>query len=60
MFKNLFRLKIGRQLSGYDKMLLWQIPLMLIYLDAYLLRFRVGSKISPHTDKVNKYKKLVS
>jgi 2OG-Fe(II) oxygenase superfamily len=56
MFKNLFRWQIGRQLSGYDKMLLWQIPLPLVWIDGYLLRFRKGSKILPHTDKVNNYK----
>ena len=56
MFKNLFRWQIGRQLSGYDKMLLWQIPLPLVWVDGYLLRFRKGSKILPHTDKVNNYK----
>ncbi|CAM3948066.1 hypothetical protein [Pseudoalteromonas byunsanensis] len=45
----------GRQLSGYDKMLLagayWPIKF-----DCYLLRFPVGSEIPPHKDEVSKGK----
>jgi hypothetical protein len=41
----------GRQESGYEKMLLmtapWPIPF-----DMYILRFRVGDHIPPHTDPV--------
>ena len=45
-----FRWQRGRQRSGYEKMLLltgkWPLPF-----DVYLLRFRVGSEIRPHTDR---------
>ena len=48
-----FRWQRGRQLSGYDKMLLlqsyWPLPF-----DVYLLRFPEGSEIAPHTDPVSK------
>jgi hypothetical protein len=48
-----FRWQRGRQLSGYDKMLLlqsyWPLPF-----DVYLLRFPEGSEIAPHTDPVTK------
>jgi hypothetical protein len=41
----------GRQKTGYDKMLLlgsyWPLPF-----DVYLLRFKEGTEIPPHTDKV--------
>ena len=51
MFKYLFRWQKGRQLSGYDKMLL--AALMCPFkLDMYLLRFPTGSEIASHTDKV--------
>jgi len=46
-----FRWEIGRQKTGYDKMLLltgmWPLPF-----DLYLLRFLEGSEIPPHVDKV--------
>lgn len=38
----------GRQLSGYDKLLLAYSKLMRF--DCYLLRFPTGSGIKPHTD----------
>lgn len=45
------RWQAGRQLGGYDKLLLatahWPLPF-----DMYLLRFREGSFIPPHTDPV--------
>lgn len=48
---NLFRWEIGRQKSGYHKMLLcgayWPIKF-----DMYLLKFPQGSEIAPHTDQV--------
>lgn len=51
MLNKLFRWERGRQLSGYDKMLLcgatWPIKF-----DTYLLKFPQGSEITPHTDKV--------
>lgn len=56
MWKNIFKWQLGRQLSGYDKMLLWLIPLPFVWIDGYLLRFPQGSKIGKHTDKVDKYK----
>lgn len=47
----LFRWQVGRQQSGYDKMLIlgsdWPIPF-----DCYLLRFKPGAEIAPHVDKV--------
>ena len=50
---NLFKWQKGRQLSGYDKMLLagayWPIKF-----DMYLLRFREGSEIEKHKDEVKK------
>ena len=46
------RWQVGRQLSGYDKLFLagalWPIKF-----DCYLLRFKAGSFIKPHTDAVN-------
>jgi len=50
-FSKLFRWELGRQKSGYDKMLLCG-ALWPIKFDTYLLRFPEGSKILPHTDKV--------
>ncbi|MFY8326627.1 2OG-Fe(II) oxygenase [Pseudoalteromonas sp. ZZD1] len=51
IFKNLFRWQRGRQLSGYDKMLLcgayWPVKF-----DTYLIKFPLGSEIKPHIDKV--------
>jgi len=50
--RTIFRWQRGRQLSGYDKMLLlqslWPIPF-----DCYLLRFPEGAEIAPHVDKVS-------
>lgn len=48
----LFRWEKGRQLSGYDKMLLLGSK-WFIKFDVYLLRFKEGSEIKPHTDKVD-------
>ena len=49
--RNVFRWQRGRQHSGYDKMLLlqsrWPLPF-----DVYVLRFRQGAEIPPHTDPV--------
>jgi hypothetical protein len=49
--RNVLRWQHGRQQSGYDKMLLlqsrWPLPF-----DVYMLRFRQGSEIPPHTDPV--------
>lgn len=56
IFTKLFTWQIGRQLSGYDKMLIWKIPIPFCWIDGYILRFKKGSKILPHTDKVNNYK----
>jgi hypothetical protein len=51
-FRTAFRWQVGRQRSGYDKMLLlrsmWPLPF-----DAYILRFPQGSQIAPHTDPVS-------
>ncbi len=51
ILKKLFHWELGRQKSGYDKMLicgsLWPIKF-----DTYLLRFPEGSEIVPHKDKV--------
>ncbi len=50
-FRTAFRWQVGRQHSGYDKMLLlqsmWPLPF-----DVYILRFPEGSEIAPHTDPV--------
>lgn len=47
----MFRWQQGRQVSGYEKMLLatakWPIPF-----DIYLLKFGLGARIDGHTDKV--------
>ncbi|WP_250459287.1 hypothetical protein [Microbulbifer litoralis] len=49
--RKLWRWDTGRQNSGYEKMLLlgakWPLPF-----DLYLLRFSTGSRIPPHTDRV--------
>ena len=50
-FRHAFRWRGGRQQSGYEKMLLLQSPFPLPF-DMYLLRFREGSEIPPHTDPV--------
>jgi len=48
-----FRWQLGRQGTGYDKMLLltarWPLPF-----DSYLIRYPEGSEIPPHTDPVQK------
>jgi hypothetical protein len=50
-FKTAFRWQRGRQMSGYDKMLLlhglWPLPF-----DLYLLRFPEGAEIPAHVDTV--------
>ena len=51
----LFRWEIGRQLSGYDKMFLLGSKWLLMF-DVYLLRFKEGSEIKAHMDKVEKGK----
>jgi len=56
MLKNIFQWQRGRQLSGYDKMLLCIFPLPRVWVDMYLLKFKKGSKIPPHTDRVDKYR----
>lgn len=48
---NAWRWCKGRQGNGYDKMLLATGWLPLPF-DLYLLRFPTGTKISPHTDRV--------
>ena len=50
--KDLFRWRRGRQMSGYEKMLLVANPLMIPF-DCYLLRFRKGAAIAKHTDPVD-------
>lgn len=47
----LFKWEKGRQLSGYDKMLLLGSK-WLVKFDVYLLRFNEGSEIKPHKDTV--------
>ena len=49
---NWFRWRRGRQQSGYEKMLILVNPFLLPF-DFYLLRFRKGSEIPPHTDPVS-------
>lgn len=52
-FRTAFRWRRGRQQSGYDKVLLlqavWPLPF-----DIYILRFRKGAQIFPHTDPVSR------
>lgn len=48
----MFKWEAGRQQSGYDKMLLAQNP-YLIPFDCYILRFKEGAEIAPHTDPVD-------
>lgn len=47
----LFRWRCGRQAGGYEKMLLASARFPLPF-DCYLLRFNVGSEVSPHIDEV--------
>jgi hypothetical protein len=51
-FQNALRWRRGRQETGYDKMLMLQSPWPLPF-DVYLLRFREGAEIPPHTDPVS-------
>ena len=51
-FRTAFRWHGGRQKSGYEKMLLLQCPWPLPF-DVYMLRFREGAQIAPHTDPVS-------
>lgn len=51
MIRKLFRWERGRQLSGYDKMLLCGATRPLKF-DMYLLKFPEGSEIPAHTDPV--------
>ncbi len=51
-FKTVFRWQRGRQNSGYDKMLLWQSWLPILF-DLYLLRYPEGSEVPPHHDEVS-------
>lgn len=53
LFSTAWHWQIGRQKTGYDKMLLLTGYLPLPF-DMYLIRYRVGSYIPPHTDKVEK------
>lgn len=52
-FKKVLRWQVGRQKSGYDKMLLitGTVP---IPFDVYILRFPVESEILKHVDTVEK------
>lgn len=50
-FNTALRWQEGRQKSGYDKMLLLHGMFPLPF-DMYLIRYREGSYIPPHTDKV--------
>jgi hypothetical protein len=51
LLNDAFRWRRGRQLSGYDKMLLmesyWPLPF-----DVYILRYPKESEVLPHTDPV--------
>lgn len=53
IWKDLWRWQMGRQGSGYDKLLLgglrWPLPC-----DCYLLRFPEGSSVPPHVDRVER------
>ena len=49
--KDWLRWRKGRQLTGYDKMLLLANP-FLIPFDCYLLRFPDGCEVPPHRDSV--------
>lgn len=49
--KKAWRWEEGRQQSGYDKMLLlW--GLFPLPFDMYIIRYKIGSCITPHVDKV--------
>ena len=49
--KKALRWQLGRQGSGYDKMLLLTAPWPIAF-DSYLIRYPIGSLIPPHTDPV--------
>lgn len=50
LYKTGWRWQVGRQKSGYDKMLLlWSF--FPIPFDIYIIRYRPGSYIGPHTDE---------
>lgn len=49
--RNVLRWRGGRQASGYEKMLLLQLPWP-VPCDMYLLRFPEGSDVPAHTDPV--------
>ena len=51
VFSDLFRWRLGRQGTGYDKMLLATLPWPIPF-DCYLIRYPIGSAIPPHTDPV--------
>jgi hypothetical protein len=51
--RNVFRWRLGRQGTGYDKMLLFTLPWPIPF-DSYLIRYPEGTAIPPHTDKVEK------
>jgi hypothetical protein len=46
-----FRWQVGRQGSGYDKMLLFTAPWPVPF-DSYLIRYPEGAQVPPHTDPV--------
>lgn len=50
-FRVWLRWERGRQLTGYDKMLLLASPFPIPF-DCYILRFPEGSEIPPHKDPV--------
>jgi len=52
-FNKVFRWEIGRQKSGYDKMLLLTGTLPIPF-DVYILRFLTDSEILEHVDSVDK------
>ena len=52
MIGDLWRWRMGRQGSGYEKFLLFANPLLVPF-DCYLLRFRPGSYVPGHVDKVD-------
>ena len=50
--KGFLRWRGGRQESGYEKLLLGINPFIVPW-DCYVLRFREGAEIAPHTDPVD-------
>ncbi|MEL7539203.1 MAG: 2OG-Fe(II) oxygenase [Pseudomonadota bacterium] len=49
---NWLRWRSGRQATGYEKLLLAINPFVVPF-DVYLLRYKTGSEIPPHTDPVD-------